>query len=80
MNLRGNPFERPRMGDHLTFRSEIAKLGEKPLRAVVAWLSLVQMDPGHSGRVDLEDWNARKLSPTRCSLRQRRLQPIGRCC
>jgi hypothetical protein len=51
---------RPTMGDHLHFRSQITNNGAQPIEGLVAWISLVQVDPGHEQPVDLEDWSARK--------------------
>lgn len=50
----------PKMGDHMAFRSIITNKGESPLRGMVAWLSLVRVDPGNEQPVDLEDWSAKK--------------------
>ncbi len=50
----------PKMGDHLTFSSIITNKGDAPLRGMVAWLSLVRVDPGYEQPVDLEDWSAKK--------------------
>lgn len=50
----------PRMGDHLTFRSVIANRGTTAAHGMVAWLSLVRVDPGKEQPVDLEDWSAQK--------------------
>lgn len=50
----------PRMGDNISFRSVITYSCDKPARGVVAWLSLVRVDPGKEQPVDLEDWSAGK--------------------
>ncbi len=55
----GNP-PAPQMGDHLSFVSVIRNVGDAPARGVVAWVSLVQVDPGREQPVDLEDWSAHK--------------------
>ncbi|MBU6498657.1 MAG: hypothetical protein KGJ41_10110 [Rhodospirillales bacterium] len=55
----GNP-DAPRMGDRLAFRSTIRNAGTTPVDGLIAWLSLVQVDPGHEQPVDLEDWSAHK--------------------
>jgi hypothetical protein len=48
------------MGDRLKFESVIANTGTAPAQGVVAWMSLIQVDPGHEQPVDLEDWSAHK--------------------
>lgn len=55
----GNPVS-PKMGDQLQFRSAIRNTGAIPVRGMVAWLGLVQVDPGQEQPVDLEDWSAHK--------------------
>ncbi len=50
----------PRMGDRLAFTSSIRNTGAAPVEGLIAWLSLVQVDPGHEQPVDLEDWSAHK--------------------
>jgi len=50
----------PTMGDHLRFWSTITNAGEKPIEGLVAWISLVEIDPGNEQPVDLEDWSALK--------------------
>lgn len=50
----------PTMGDQMRFRSVIANLGERPVEGLVAWISLVEVDPGREQPVDLEDWSAHK--------------------
>ena len=50
----------PLMGDHLRFRSTITNTGSTPVEGMVAWISLVEIDPGHEQSVDLEDWSAHK--------------------
>ena len=50
----------PQMGDHLMFHSVLHNAGTAPTQGVVAWISLVQVDPGHEQPVDLEDWSAHK--------------------
>lgn len=50
----------PQMGDHLNFVSAIRNTGHTPAQGIVAWISLVQVDPGHEQPVDLEDWSAHK--------------------
>ena len=50
----------PVMGDNLKFRSTITNTGTMPLEGLVAWISLVEIDPGHEQPVDLEDWSAHK--------------------
>ncbi len=51
---------RPKMGDNLIYRSVIRNTGATPVHGVVAWLGLVQVDPGREQPVDLEDWSAHK--------------------
>lgn len=55
----GNPAQ-PRMGDRMLFHSTIRNTGAAPVEGVVAWLGLVQVDPGQEQPVDLEDWSAHK--------------------
>jgi hypothetical protein len=50
----------PVMGDNLRFWSTIANRGESPIDGLVAWISLVEIDPGNEQPVDLEDWSAHK--------------------
>jgi len=50
----------PVMGDHLRFWSTITNTGAKPIEGLVAWISLVEIDPGNEQPVDLEDWSAQK--------------------
>ena len=50
----------PQMGDWLKFHSVIGNSGAQASHGVVAWISLVQVDPGHEQPVDLEDWSAHK--------------------
>lgn len=50
----------PQMGDWLKFHSVIGNPGSQAAHGVVAWISLVQVDPGHEQPVDLEDWSAHK--------------------
>lgn len=54
-----NPLE-PRMGDTLRFHTLIRNTEADPVTGVIAWLSLVQTDPGLEQPVDLEDWSAHK--------------------
>lgn len=50
----------PQMGDHMKFVSVIRNNSEAPAQGIVAWISLVQVDPGHEQPLDLEDWSAHK--------------------
>jgi hypothetical protein len=50
----------PQMGDHLHFSSVIHNTGAAPLHGMVAWISMVRMDPGQEEPMDLEDWSAHK--------------------
>jgi hypothetical protein len=50
----------PQMGDWLKFHSVIENTGNQATHGIVAWISLVQVDPGHEQPVDLEDWSAHK--------------------
>jgi hypothetical protein len=50
----------PQMGDQLKFESVITNSGTTPIHGLVAWVSLVQIDPGQEQPVDLEDWSAHK--------------------
>ena len=49
-----------RMGDRVAFRGTIANAGSDPAHGVVAWITLVRVDPGREQPVDLEDWSAHK--------------------
>ena len=48
----------PQMGDRLSFHSVIRNTGARPADGVMAWFSLVRIDPGNEQPVDLEDWSA----------------------
>jgi hypothetical protein len=48
------------MGDNLSFHTVIRNDGNAPVNGLIAWLSLVQIDPGKEQPVDLEDWSAHK--------------------
>ena len=50
----------PQMGDNLSFHSVIRNTGATAANGIIAWLSLVQIDPGREQPVDLEDWSAHK--------------------
>lgn len=50
----------PQMGDQLTFDTVITNPGGHPIHGLVAWISLVRVDPGHEQPMDLEDWSAHK--------------------
>lgn len=50
----------PQMGDHLAFKTVIRNTGTNAVDGVIAWISLVQVDPGKEQPVDLEDWSAHK--------------------
>ncbi len=50
----------PVMGDHLRFWSTITNTGATTIEGLVAWISLVEIDPGNEQPVDLEDWSAHK--------------------
>jgi len=54
-----NPVS-PVMGDHLQFWSTITNTGATPIEGLVAWIGLVEIDPGNEQPVDLEDWSAHK--------------------
>ena len=54
-----NPLS-PQMGDWLKFHSVIENSGKQTAHGIVAWISLVQVDPGHEQPMDLEDWSAHK--------------------
>ena len=54
-----NPVS-PVMGDRLRFWCTITNTGTAPIEGLVAWLSLVEIDPGKEQPVDLEDWSAHK--------------------
>ena len=50
----------PQMGDWLKLHSVVSNPGTQASHGIVAWISLVQVDPGHEQPVDLEDWSAHK--------------------
>lgn len=50
----------PRMGDHLAFHSVIHNASGQPVNGLIAWISLLRIDPGNEQPVDLEDWSAQK--------------------
>jgi hypothetical protein len=50
----------PRMGDHLAFYSVIRNTSGRPVNGLIAWISLLRIDPGNEQPVDLEDWSAQK--------------------
>jgi hypothetical protein len=50
----------PKMGDNLEFHSVITNESGTPVAGLVAWISLVEIDPGHEQPMDLEDWSAQK--------------------
>lgn len=50
----------PQMGNWLKFHSVINNPGAQVSHGIVAWISLVQVDPGKEQPVDLEDWSAHK--------------------
>jgi hypothetical protein len=50
----------PVMGDNMRFWSTITNTGSSPVEGLVAWISLVEIDPGNEQPVDLEDWSAHK--------------------
>ncbi len=63
---RANPSI-PTMGNQLHFHSVITNSGDRPIEGLVAWISLVEVTPGHEQPMDLEDWSALK-AVTRASL------------
>jgi hypothetical protein len=56
---RANPPS-AQMGDSLKFQSVIKNDGSQAAHGIVAWISLIQVDPGQEQPVDLEDWSAHK--------------------
>jgi hypothetical protein len=56
------------MGDTLSFHTVIRNDGAAPVDGIIAWLSLLRVDPGQEQPVDLEDWSAQK-AVTAVSLR-----------
>ena len=50
----------PQMGDNLSFHTVIRNDGTVPADGLIAWISLIQVDPGKEQPVDLEDWSAHK--------------------
>ncbi len=70
-------LERPpgilKMGDTSAFIGTVTNIGQRPLKGLVVYLSLVSLEPGNEHPVDLEDWSAQKavridrLSPGKSS-------------
>ncbi len=56
---KANPSN-PTMGNELRFHSVITNTGDTPIEGLVAWISLVEVTPGHEQPMDLEDWSALK--------------------
>jgi len=56
---RSNPSA-PKMGDHLAFESVITNTSSTPVDGLIAWISLLRVDPGREQPMDLEDWSAQK--------------------
>jgi hypothetical protein len=52
----------PHTGDALAFRAVIRNDGRAPISGVIAWISLLEVDPGKEQPVDLEDWSAQKAA------------------
>jgi hypothetical protein len=52
----------PHMGDALAFRAVIRNDGRRPISGVIAWISLLEVDPGREQPIDLEDWSAQKAA------------------
>jgi hypothetical protein len=50
----------PIMGNHLKFLTAITNTGGSTVEGLVAWISLVEIDPGNEQPMDLEDWSAHK--------------------
>ncbi len=50
----------PTMGDSMHFHSRIRNTADRTIEGLVAWISLVEVTPGHEQPMDLEDWNAHK--------------------
>ncbi|MGL5445915.1 MAG: hypothetical protein ACRDBL_01235 [Rhabdaerophilum sp.] len=50
----------PQMGDRLAFETVIRNTGDQSIDGLIAWISLVQIDPGKEQPIDLEDWSAHK--------------------
>jgi len=57
----GNPAA-PHTGDALAFRAVIRNDGRTPISGVIAWISLLEVDPGKEQPVDLEDWSAQRAA------------------
>lgn len=49
-----------KLGDMPTFTAIVTNLSQGPLEGLVAYLSLVSLEPGNEHPVDLEDWSAKK--------------------
>lgn len=54
-----NPAD-PQMGDHLALQTRITNTGTASIDGVIAWLSIVRVDPGQEAPIGLEDWSAEK--------------------
>jgi hypothetical protein len=52
----------PHTGDALAFHAVIRNDGQTPVSGVIAWISLLEVDPGKEQPVDLEDWSAQKAT------------------
>jgi len=50
----------PTMGNWMHFQSVVRNAGTQTLDGLVAWISLVDVTPGHERPMDLEDWSALK--------------------
>jgi hypothetical protein len=57
--VQSNPAH-PMMGDWMHFQSRIHNSGNKPIKGLVAWISLIEVTVGQEQPMDLEDWSAHK--------------------
>jgi hypothetical protein len=59
IKLTSSAQQMPRMGERVLYRSVVRNDGEAPHR-ILAWISLVRVEPGQEQSVDLEDWSAQR--------------------
>jgi hypothetical protein len=50
----------PQMGDRIAFHSVVRNASATDVTGLIAWISLLEVDPGQEQPVDLEDWSAKK--------------------
>jgi hypothetical protein len=54
------PSQPLKMGDTPTFSGKVTNRGDRSLKGLIVYLSLVSLKPGEESPVDLEDWSAQK--------------------